>query len=153
MSAKIRTSPTSRMSLPRKQLLAHEPDSVAARRGQSFQKQRNERQEIGEAICLRAQNNCCYWQRNDGLLKGEISVHRHKRIETCRSQAQQLTIAYRGPPHLAGSSYVMPRNGARETPIDALIKEDSHRTDSTSLSLACSRKATTCSRETEGNPA
>src|SRR5580700_9130130 len=46
----------------------------------------------------------------------------------------------------------MTSEGARKPPVDALVEQNSHETDSTSFSFASSRKAITCSRVTAGKP-
>src|ERR1700722_15464088 len=82
----------------------------------------------------------------------QIPIDCNEHFESSRCQGKQLAILDRGPPHLFGGLDVVADNSARKAPIDALIEQDSHGTDSTSFSFASSRKAITCARVTVGKP-
>jgi uncharacterized protein (DUF433 family) len=68
------------------------------------------------------------------------------------SKPEQFAVRYRRPPHLPRRPDIMSDDLARETPIDALVKQHSHGTAAIARSFASSRKAMTCSRFTDGKP-
>jgi hypothetical protein len=86
------------------------------------------------------------------LLKGQIVIGGDEYIKLAGCQGEQLAIFDRRPSHLMRTSDVMADEGARQPPVDTLVKQNSHETDSTSLFFASSRKAMTFPRVTEGKP-
>lgn len=66
---------------------------------------------------------------------------------------QELAILPRRPAGVRHGLHVVPLDVTRETPIDALVEKHPHDAFEIMRAVASSRKATTCSRLTVGNPA
>jgi hypothetical protein len=112
----------------------------------------NERPEIGKPVRLRLKHNDGDREAIQILLKGQVSIHSDEHVEVFRSKRQQRAILDRRPTHLTGRFDVVADNVAREPPIDTFVEKHLYDAASIIRSFACSRKAMTCSRVTDGNP-
>src|SRR5439155_1912513 len=112
----------------------------------------DEQPEIREPIGCPLQDDHCDRQGFKILLKWQTSIDRHKHITMPDRKGKQLPIFDRSPAHLPGSLDVMADDVARQAPVNTFVEQNPHETDSMSRSLACSKKAITCFRVTDGKP-
>lgn len=122
------------------------------RGGESGKEDRNEWPEIGEPVRPCPKDEDRDRESCEVLLERQIPVDGHEGIELLSRQGQQFTILDGCPPHLPGRLDVMPDDVARQSPIDALVEQDSHDALATSSSFASSRRPITWSRVTVGKP-
>jgi hypothetical protein len=109
--------------------------------------------EVGESVGLRLEHNDGNGERDNVLLRGQVSIHCYEQLELRCREDEQLAILERHPPHLTRGLDLVDSEFAAEAPVDALVQQHLHATVSISRSFASSRKAMTCSRVTDGNPA
>ena len=87
------------------------------------------------------------------LLKGKVAVDGDEDVELGLRSPEELAILQRSPASLWHCLHVVSLDVAREAPIDALVEKHPHDAFEIIRAVASSRKATTCSRLTVGNPA
>src|SRR5690348_7204883 len=86
------------------------------------------------------------------LLKRQVAIYDDEDLEAFFGKSQQVTVFDCRPSHLGDGLDLMPCNIFRQPTVNAFIKQYLHDAAATIRSLASSRKATTCSRLTVGNP-
>ena len=128
-------------------------DLTALRDGQRREQLRNEAAEIRDAVRWRTQDDDGDGEARQVLLKREITVDRAEGLELLLRSPQQFAIFQCSPAGVWHRLHVVSLDVARQTSINALVEEHPHDACEIIRAVASSRKATTCSRLTVGNPA
>ena len=96
---------------------------------------RYEGSEISEAVGSRPKHDDGYGERDDVLLKGQVSIYCYEYVEPRRRECEQLSILERCPSHLTRGLDLMGSKLAAEAPVDTLVEQHPHETVSISRSL------------------
>jgi hypothetical protein len=131
---------------------ANEYDGSGRRPCDGRQEARHQGLEICEPVGPGLKHDNGNRERDKVLLKGQIPIYRYEYIKFVRRQGKQFPVFDRSPTNLTGCLDVMGGQLACETPIDTFVQEHLHQAASISRSFACSRKAMTCARVTDGKP-
>ena len=88
---------------------------------------RHERPELLDTVGLRQHEDHSDTQRSEVLLEFEILVHGEQGLKVFRDhQPQQLTVAFRRPPHVNDVADVVPNQISPQWPRDAPIEQQQH---------------------------
>jgi hypothetical protein len=105
-------------------MLATHPDEFARRHAiEGSENLRHERPEFLDTVGLRQHDDNADARRSNVLLEFKILVYGEQDLEVSRDhQAQQLTVAFRGPPHVHDVADVVPNQISPQWTRDALIE-------------------------------
>ena len=121
--------------------------------GQCCEQLGDELPQIRDAVRWRTQRDNGDGKARQILLKGKITVDRDEGIEFVLRSTQEFAVRQRRPAGVWHGLHVVSLDVAREAPIDTLVEKHPHDAFEIIRAVASSRKATTCSRLTVGNPA
>jgi len=132
---------------------AYPCDLTTLRDWQHCEQLRDEAAEIGDTVRGRTQHDDSDGGTRQLLLKGKITVDRDENVELVLRSRQEFAILQRSPASVRHCLHVVALDVRREAPIDALVEKHPHDAFEIIRAVASSRKATTWSRLTVGNPA
>ena len=112
-----------------------------------------ERPDVFEAVCACANQQHRNSKFPQVLLTREFPIHCHECVKFFLRKGKQIAILNAGPASARYSSDFMTGQIVRESLINAFVEQQLHLDAAASMrSLASSRNAMTCSRETLGKP-